>query len=123
MTSTSGERTEPLRVPGVARLQEGRARKIYVPDPVGGPPREVVFCRVGGELFALDSLCPHEGGRIADGPLMEGRYAFCPLHLYKFDPRDGRAVEIECDSATTYPAREIDGVAEIQLDGADGDAS
>ena len=52
-----------------------------------------VLCRVDGELHALDALCPHEGGRIHDGPLAQGKYAVCPLHNYKFDPRTGEAVE------------------------------
>lgn len=80
--------------------------------------RELLLCRVRGRLHALDTLCPHEGGRLAEGPLVEGRYAFCPLHLYKFDPRDGRAVEVDCAPARTLPVREVDGVAEVRVDGA-----
>lgn len=110
-----------VRIPGVARLAEGEARKILVPsERAGAPPREIVLVRLEGRLFALDSLCPHEGGRIAEGPLWEGRYVSCPLHLYRFDPRTGEAVDVECERARTYPAREVNGVAEIELP-VDGD--
>ena len=105
-----------VRIPGSARLPEGEARKVIVPaERPDGPPHEVLLARVEGRLCALDTLCPHEGGRIGEGPLWEGRYAVCPLHLYRFDPRTGEAAEVECAPATTYPVREVDGVAEIEL--------
>jgi nitrite reductase/ring-hydroxylating ferredoxin subunit len=104
-----------VRVPGVARLAEGEARKVLVPASGGGPPFEIVLARYQGRLYALDSLCPHEGGRLSEGPLWEGRYLTCPLHLYRFDPRTGRSVEVECANARTYPVREVNGAAELDL--------
>jgi len=110
-----------VRIPGSTRLPEGMARKLLVPR-AGAPPLEVVLARLGGRLYALDTLCPHEGGRIGEGPLWEGQYLVCPLHLYRFDPRDGTAIEVECAPARTYPVREVDGAAEIELPaGDDGD--
>ncbi len=103
-----------IRVPGVERLPEGAALKVVFPR--AGGPGELVLCRVGGRLYALDGRCPHEGGSIGEGPLAEGRYAVCPLHHYKFDPRDGLAVEVECEPARTYPGREGNGAAEIRVD-------
>jgi nitrite reductase/ring-hydroxylating ferredoxin subunit len=100
----------------VARLVEGTARKVLVPAArAGAAPREVVFVRLGGRLFALDSLCPHEGGRLSEGPLWDGRFVACPLHLYRFDPRTGAAVDVECDPARTYAVREVAGAAELEL--------
>jgi nitrite reductase/ring-hydroxylating ferredoxin subunit len=103
-----------VRVPGAALLEDGHARKVLVPVE-GGPPLEIVLVRRSGILFALDSLCPHEGGRLAEGPLWEGRYVYCPLHLYRFDPRTGEPIEVECDRARVYPVREIEGAAEIEI--------
>lgn len=105
-------RGRPVRVAGTGALPEGEARTIDVGDPLAGG-RQVVLCRVDGELFALDSKCPHEGGRLVGGPLAEGRYATCPLHNYRFDPRTGKAVEVLCRSARTYRVRERDGDAEL----------
>ncbi len=111
-----GRSARTVRIPGAARLPEGEARKILVPaeDPAA-PPHELLLVRVEGKLCALDSLCPHEGGRLAEGPLWDGCTVVCPLHLYRFDPRTGAPVEIECEPATTYPVREVDGAAEIEL--------
>jgi len=49
---------------------------------------------------------PHEGGRLSEGPLAEGRYPRCPLHLYQFHPRTGAALDVECEPATVYPIEE-----------------
>jgi len=107
-----------VRIPGAARLPEGESRKVIVPPVAeGGCPTEFVLARLDGRLYALDTLCPHEGGRIVDGPLWEGRYLTCPLHLYRFDPRSGEAIEVECEPARTYPVEEVDGAAEVELPG------
>ena len=103
------------RIPGAARLAEGEARKVLLENENGEPPVEVALCRVNGRIFAVDSLCPHEGGRLAAGPLAEGRYLSCPLHLYKFDPATGESIGIECDPARTYEVREVDGDVEVTL--------
>jgi nitrite reductase/ring-hydroxylating ferredoxin subunit len=118
---TRSRSTRRVRIPGAARLREGEAHKLVVPaEREGGAPLEVVLVRLDGALHALDSRCPHEGGRINAGPLWEGRYVWCPLHLYRFDPRTGVAVEVECPRATTYPVRERDGAVELELP-CDGD--
>ena len=72
-----------------------------------------VACRVEGELFALDVRCPHEGGMIVDGPLIDGRFALCPLHHYLFDPRTGRQKDGFCGPARRYRLVERDGVATL----------
>ena len=100
-------RGRPARIQGASRLPEGEARTVALGDPLAGGT-EVVLCRLGGELHALDRLCPHEGGRIAGGPLVDGRYVICPLHNYRFDPATGKAVGVVCGSAKTYRVREDD---------------
>lgn len=103
-----------LRVPGVARLQEGEAKKVRYPH--GGETVEILLCRVDGLLHALDTLCPHEGGRLGEGPLSKGRYATCPLHLYRFDPTNGASVGIECAPAKVYRVEEKDDCALVWIE-------
>ena len=88
-------------VPDVSNLAEGEARKVDVGDPHAGGTR-VILCRVDGEVHALGSKCPHDGGEITTGPLVEGKYALCPLHRYRFDPKSGKAIGVACRSARTY---------------------
>lgn len=88
-------------VQGVDKLPEGYAKVISIGDPLAGG-KQVVLCRVGGRLYAVDRLCPHEGGRMADGPLSDKQYVHCPLHNYKFDPKTGRAVGVACKPVPTF---------------------
>ena len=97
-----------VRVEGTGQLPEGESRKVAIGDPLAGGT-EFVLCRLGGKLFAVDVRCPHEDGRIAAGPLVGGRFVMCPLHNYKFDPRNGAAVGAACAKAKTYRVREGQG--------------
>lgn len=105
-------RKKGVLVPDTDRLQEGEARTVDVGDPLAGGV-QVLLCRVDGRVHALDSRCPHEGGRIQPGPLVDGRRARCPLHNYEFDPRDGKAVGVACRPARTYRVEERDGSCEV----------
>ncbi len=105
-------RGSPVVVKGSAKLPEGQSKKIDVGDPLAGG-KQFVLCRLGGKLYAVDVRCPHEGGRILDGPLIEGKLLRCPLHEYHFDPKSGAPVRGACARATTYTVREKDGDARI----------
>jgi len=104
----------PILIKGAGTLAEGMSARATIGDPFAGGT-EIVVCRLDGRLHALDRLCPHEGGRIIDGPLAEGRYVVCPLHNYRFDPRDGKAVGIACERARVYRIREKGPDAEVWL--------
>ena len=47
-----------------------------------------VVANAGGELHALDGVCPHSGGRLAHGAL-HGHAIVCPWHAWEFDCRTG----------------------------------
>jgi len=104
---------KPVLIQGTDKLPEGESKVIELGDPLAGG-KELVLCRTGGELHALDRVCPHnEGGRIVDGPLHEGKYLMCPLHNYKFDPKTGKAVGVACPAAKVYRLQEQDGSTKI----------
>ncbi len=109
----SGPR-EPWRIPGSGALAEGQGAALLLRRPEGHVV-EVILCRVDGRLLALESTCPHAGGRIQGGELIEGRYARCPLHWFDFDPLDGRCVNVDCDPADTLRVEERDGVGLVWL--------
>jgi nitrite reductase/ring-hydroxylating ferredoxin subunit len=100
-------------VKGAGRLEEGQARTVDLGDPLAGG-KQIVLARRGGKLFALDSACPHEGGRIVGGPLLEGRFVLCPLHNYRFDVETGRAWNDVCGKARVYAVRQVGEDAEVR---------
>lgn len=74
-----------------------------VPDPgkqvVEVEDRLVALFHVGGKFFALDDVCTHDGGPLAEGTLEDHTIA-CPRHGAKFDIRDGRALTMPATRAT-----------------------
>ena len=98
-------RGRPMVVRGTSKLAEGYAKRVDVGDPLAGGT-QFLLCRVEGRVHAITTSCPHEGGRIVEGPMKDGRYAVCPLHQYAFDPRTGRPKGDLCSKAKTYRVRE-----------------
>jgi len=48
----------------------------------------VALFNVGGQLFALDGVCPHQGGPLGKGQLT-GCIVSCPWHGWQFDVHTG----------------------------------
>jgi nitrite reductase (NADH) small subunit len=57
---------------------------------VGGNPYAI--CNVGGELHALEGICPHAGGPLGHG-LLSNNTLICPFHCYEFDPVTGENLD------------------------------
>lgn len=60
-----------------------------------------VFRLRDGSLRALDAVCPHRGGPLADG-LIDGRVVVCPLHGYTFDLQTGAETSTGAAPICTY---------------------
>ena len=99
-------------IQGTGKLPEGHAKCVDIGDPMAGGT-SIVLARTGGKLYAVDRRCPHEGGRISEGPLFDGKYVVCPLHNYRFDPATGKAIGAPCPDARTYKLSEKDGDCEV----------
>ena len=53
--------------------------------------REVLLCRQGDAVYAVDNLCSHAAERLCNGKL-KGNRLFCPLHGAAFDITSGAAL-------------------------------
>ena len=69
--------------------------------------RMIVLVRVGGDVFALDDVCTHDGGTLSDGPL-EGTDLVCPRHGARFDVRTGHPLTMPATRATVVHQVRID---------------
>ena len=50
------------------------------------------ICNIAGEIHALEGICPHAGGPLGQGTMLENTI-MCPWHGYEFDPRTGENVD------------------------------
>lgn len=108
-------RVEPARVvreeigaPWVRVVSLDELRPGEVTEVAAGN-RTVALANVGGELFAVDSVCPHAGGPLGDGQL-DGCVLICPWHGWSYDLRTGRSSVDEDVSVATFAVKVVDGV-------------
>ncbi|MBS1838072.1 MAG: nitrite reductase (NAD(P)H) small subunit, partial [Actinobacteria bacterium] len=76
---------------------------------------DIAIMRDGGRVHALGGTCPHRGGPIAEGEVIDGE-VICPLHLWDFDLETGISVFNPADHLPRYDARVRDGRVEIDAD-------
>ena len=51
--------------------------------------RAIALFNVGGTFYAIDDVCTHDGGPLAEGDL-DGCQIQCPRHGARFDVRTGK---------------------------------
>jgi len=59
---------------------------------IGGGIEVAVFF-VGGEYYAIEDICTHDDGPLAEGEL-DGCQLICPRHGARFDIRTGEALTL-----------------------------
>jgi 3-phenylpropionate/trans-cinnamate dioxygenase ferredoxin subunit len=70
--------------------------------------RPIAVFNVGGTYYAIDDVCTHDGGPLAEGSL-EGPEIRCPRHGARFDVRTGRALCLPAVEPVAVHAVEIRG--------------
>jgi metal-sulfur cluster biosynthetic enzyme/nitrite reductase/ring-hydroxylating ferredoxin subunit len=90
-----------------------------VPDPgrtlVDVDGELVALFHVEGGLYAIDDVCTHDGGPLADGELV-GHAVACPRHGARFDVRTGAALTMPAIRATrSHEVKIQDGSVWVRL--------
>ncbi len=70
--------------------------------------RMIALFHVGGRFYAIDDVCTHDGGPLAEGQL-EGFAIACPRHGAKFDIRDGRVLSMPATQPTVAHEVKVEG--------------
>src|SRR6516162_11820667 len=88
------------------------AKVTDLPDPgkmlVEAEDRLIVLFRVGGKFYAIDDVCTHDGGPLAEGQLI-GCEIMCPRHGARFDVRSGKALCMPAVEPVAVHATEVRG--------------
>ena len=71
------------RIANIADCPPGEGMEAFADE------RVVALFNVDGEFFALDGVCPHQGGPLGQGELT-GCIVTCPWHGWQFDVRTGQ---------------------------------
>ena len=76
--------SEFVRVASRKDVPEGQGRMFEVNG------RQVALFKVAGKFHAIDSVCAHQGGPLADGEL-DGCVVTCPWHGWTYDVTSGES--------------------------------
>ncbi len=60
--------------------------------PVDVDGRPIAVFLAGGEYYAIDDSCPHQGAPLCDG-LVEGKAVVCTWHGWRYSLEDGRRLD------------------------------
>jgi nitrite reductase (NADH) small subunit len=73
-----------IRVASVSDCPAGKSLELVAEG------RIIALYNVEGTLYALDGICPHQGGPLGKGCLT-GAVVTCPWHGWQFDVRTGQS--------------------------------
>jgi 3-phenylpropionate/trans-cinnamate dioxygenase ferredoxin subunit len=91
----------------VGEIPDGGVKVVRIED------QAIAVFRLGNEYFALDDVCTHDGGPLAEG-IVEGDEIECPRHGARFSIKTGAVLCLPATAPVgTYPVRIEDG--EIQV--------
>ncbi len=97
-----------IPVATIDEIPEGKGKCIEV----GG--REIAIFCMGGDLYAISNVCPHQGGPLAEGKF-EGDMVVCPWHQWRFNIKTGRSPVSPKLKIETYPIKREDNRIMIAL--------
>jgi nitrite reductase/ring-hydroxylating ferredoxin subunit len=89
-------------------IDEGSAIELVADGQI------LAIFRYEGTLYALDGMCAHQGGPIAEGTV-EGGCVTCPWHGWQYELKTGIQTINRQPLQKTYEVREHNGRVEVLL--------
>jgi nitrite reductase (NADH) small subunit len=77
--------------------------------------RIIALFNVDGSFYALDGLCPHQGGPLGKGHLA-GCVVTCPWHGFQFDVTTGQHQTSRSLVHPSYPVRVVGDDVQVQIE-------
>ena len=84
-----------LRATKIGEVPPGMVRELQLDGKV------IALANVGGKLYAVNNVCLHRGGPIAQGEL-SGQVVTCPWHGWQYDVTSGKLVTNPAVGVETY---------------------
>lgn len=77
-------------------LAAGMLRELQIEGKI------VALANVDGKFYAIDNICLHRGGPLAEGELL-GSSVTCPWHGWQYDVTTGKCLMNPAVDLTTFP--------------------
>lgn len=97
-----------IQVATIEETPPGSASELVAGD------RIVALYNVDGDYYALDGVCPHQGGPLGKGSL-EGQIVTCPWHGWQFNVCNGQHQTTESLRHSTFPVKVEEGRVSVDI--------
>lgn len=91
-----------VTVARVGDIPEGGVKVVRLED------QPIALFRLAGVYYALDDVCTHDGGPLAEG-ILAGHTIECPRHGAKFDVRTGEVLALPATAPVPGYAVRVEG--------------
>jgi len=100
---------EFVTVAKVGEIPAGGVKVLRIDD------QEIAIFHVAGRYYAMDDVCTHDGGPLAEG-VIDGEVIECPRHGARFDIRTGAVLAMPATlPVPTYPVRVEGDAIQVRL--------
>ena len=97
-------------------ISDGSAIEVVIEGNI------LAIFRDGGELFAIDGMCAHQGGPLAEGTVANGCIT-CPWHGWQYELKTGIQTINRQPLQRVFPVREVDGKVQVNLEAQDNSST
>ena len=97
-----------VKIGTLAELPPGMLSQVEVGEET------IAVCNAGGEIHALEGICPHAGGPLGQGAL-HGTTLVCPWHAWEYDCVTGLNDRDESIRLTKFPVKVENGDILVDL--------
>jgi nitrite reductase (NADH) small subunit len=97
-----------IKVAQTQDIPPGEAKVYYVRG------REIAVFNIKGRFYAVDNLCPHQGGPLVAGEVKE-EVVTCPWHKWQFHLPTGLSPVNSSVSARIYPVELVNDEVRIRM--------
>jgi nitrite reductase (NADH) small subunit len=87
-----------MRVAKLAEIPDGGSKVVSIKGA------NVAIFRVKDAVYAVDNVCPHRGGPLAEGHVEAGRVT-CPWHAWEIDLSSGACEQLPGERQPVFPAK------------------
>jgi len=87
-----------VRIGSLAKFPPGSLMQAEVGEDT------YAICNAGGEIHALEGICPHAGGPLGQGAL-HGTTLVCPWHAWEYDCLTGESDVDETIRLAKFPVK------------------
>ena len=101
---------QEVTVAKVGEIKQGERKIVNVNGEI------IAVFNIADKYYAIENVCPHQGGPVGEGELRDGDTVACPLHEWTFNIKTGASPEFPGIRVKTFPVKIEGGEVKVVID-------